>query len=384
MGDGMIQNGKVKTIIYVILLLGLSVGAVRAWREYTAKDLDGQFTSQDSHVSLISTRTKADWIMIQSVRYGAGHPGQIVSSTWKESREAMEDILNGSLKPDLWSPESPLWIARLNEVWKQKHGGDIITMDDPKSFGVLLHSPIVFLTTKEKAAYLRPLLSGSRPWSSLRDLSSGRLTAPCGKVRFSHADPINSNSGTLSLALMLNEYIQEHGGTSSPALAVSSPGFAAYLSQIESVMLYDKAAQEGTYALTNDYLQHPGKRDFIVTHESAALSAAKRNPNLVVIYPSPTANSEETIGVLDAPWVNAKQREIGQQYIASLLRPAAMQSATQSNMRSANAAASDSLNPILDRMSGQGFRETYSTITLPSYDVLNTLAYTWSTRRNSK
>jgi len=376
----MARNDTTKIVIYAILILGFSVGALRAWHSY--KNGSAAAQADDSRVSLISTRTKAGWIMIQSIRFASDNPGQIVSADWMESRQAMEEILNGSLKPDLWSPESPIWVARLNDVWKQKHGTELINVDDRDSFAVLLNSPIVFLTTKEKAAYLRPLLSGSRPWSSIQDLATGRIFAPWGRVRFSHADPINSNSGTLTLALILNEYRQEHGADRSPEQTLNSPGFAQYLSQIESVMLNDSAAQAGTYALSDDYAKHPDKRDFIVTHESAALSAAERNPDLEVIYPTPTADSQETIGVLDAPWVSGKQRAIGQHYIASLLQPKAMQSATQSNMRSANAATSDSLNEVLDKMSKQGFQETYTTVTLPGYDVLNTLAYMSTTKKH--
>src|SRR2546425_501194 len=84
----------------------------------------------------------------------------------------------------------PSWPARLAEAWRERRGSSILQTTDPNAYRVFLRSPLVFLTTRQKAESLRPLLGGATPWKALRELSLGKRRVPWGRFRFSHADPL--------------------------------------------------------------------------------------------------------------------------------------------------------------------------------------------------
>ena len=301
--------------------------------------------------------------------------GGKVSLQLAESRDAMHGILDGKMQPVLWSPSSPVWVYQLAHVWPGAHGGAQITdVNSSQSYRTLFKSPLVFLTTKEKAGFLRPLLSGPAPWEAVRQLSLGQRKAPWGKFQFAYADPLNASSGLLTMSLIVAEYVQSHN-QSDPIAAASTPQFAAYLSQINRAFVRDPSAV-GSSDLEKAYSANPSSRDFITADESAALAAVEQNPDLVLIYPNPTANADQAIYELSGPWVTDSQKTTASAFLDFVSKPEALQDGVQYYFRPAQ----NSAQTLLDRLSPAAraqYKSFYSAIDLPPYDALNEAASQW-------
>ncbi len=329
-------------------------------------------------IPFVITAAKKDWVGEQVDRFNAANQGK-----WKivtkpvPSREAMHGILGGNLKPVLWSPGSPVWPARLSEAYSQRHNKTILDLSDPNAYRVFLRSPLVFLTTRRKAPFLRPLLGGNDPWGALKQLSTGQRKTPWGGFRFSHADPLTSSSGVMTMGLILFDYAQKTGQTDSLAQVAVSKPFITYMRELDRSLVYDKPAREGTTKLTNAFLEDPTRYDVITAYESTALAAIPENPDIAVIYPSPTAVSEHAVTLLNADWVAEDQRQGALAFMQFLGGKESLQGGLKYFFRPAQAGSSLSLTPVLSRYSAQGFKDSFATVELPPYEALNAAAYQW-------
>ena len=93
-------------------------------------------------VLVSTTGTKQKWLQTEIDKFNAQSQGGKVTLNITESRQAMQDILNGKLQPALWSPSSPVWTSRLTEYWPQTHGGASIgDPGDSQGYRVLFKSP---------------------------------------------------------------------------------------------------------------------------------------------------------------------------------------------------------------------------------------------------
>ena len=324
-----------------------------------------------------TTKTKQQWMQAEIDKFNQQSQGGKASLQLAESRDAMHGILDGKMQPVLWSPSSPVWVYQLANVWPGAHGGaQIADINNSQSYRTLFKSPLVFLTTKEKAGFLRPLLTGPMPWEAVRQLSIGQKKAPWGPFKFAYADPLNASSGMLTMALIITDYTQSHHA-GDPVAAASSPQFATYLSQINRAFVRDPSAT-GSSALERAYTENPGSRDFITAYENAGLAAVAQNPDLVLIYPSPTANADQTIYQLSGPWVSDSQKTTAAAFMDFLGKPEALDDGVQYYFRPYQNGA----QTLKDRLSPSAqaqYQASYSSIDLPPYDALNEAASQWRT-----
>ncbi len=395
-------------LLLLIVLVGLLAGGYRLYQSRSASDGEvrlPQRTTGGSNTSngdggdtrpgetggdtagggvelpLLTSGSKNDWLAEQAKKFNEANQGKYrVTTRLLETREAFQAILNDKEKPALWSPSSPIWAARLAQVWPQKHNDqEILDTGDDETFGVFLRTPMVFLTTKAKARTLRPILEGAGgPWTALRDLSQGRRKMPSGSFRFAYADLVTSNSGFLTLGLILADYANRTGQAGALEKAASDPRFFAYLAEMHRGFVFDESVGKGTGAVTRAFATGALKCDLITTYESNALAAAADNPNLAVIYPNPTAVAEQTACALSAPYVSAEQRAGARAFLAFLGSREAQRDGLkfhQRPLRSAGGALS--LSSELSDYAGQGFRESFASIELPGYNALNAAAYQW-------
>ena len=181
----------------------------------------------------------------------------------------------------------------------------------------------------------------------------------------------------LTMALIVNEYAQTHG-TDADENAMGSQKFASYLGAVEKNFVYDPATL-GSSALEKAFTQNPGTRDFITAYESKALDAVNANPNLVVIYPNPTANADQSAAVLSAPWVSDNQAEGARAFLKFLSGSGPLRDGMTYHFRPAQPGAGLSLAAQLSDAAPRGFRQTYSAIELPPYAALNEAAAQWRT-----
>ena len=374
----------------LILALGIAFGGYRFWsqgRGGAATVTVGQTTAANGEVNnksigqpvssdeiqIISSNTKKGWLsdQIDAFNDKQGDGVKIVSKA-VETREAMTGILDGKYKPALWSPSSVIWADRLGEVWEDRTGKTLLDTGDNSSYRQIFKSPLVFLTTKEKARFLRPLLENNA-WGNIRKIGDGKIRAPWGELKWAHADPLNANSGMLTMALILSDYAQKNGQSGAIRKAAQSTEFASYLKVLDRNFVNDEAVRKGSSALVKSFADDPSRYDFITAYEAAALEQVTKNPDFAVIYPSPTVNAEQAVAVLDWPDLSAAQKKAARDFLAFLASKSSVSAGLKEYFR---AARGD--NPAIARYSSAGFQSSYNAIEVPPYLALNDAGYRWS------
>jgi len=154
------MRNKIFYIVAAVLLFGLSVGAWRMQHNHSVEDsyVPGQGKTK---ILFVSTKGKSDWVLSQCFAYNLSSSNNNVILHFVESRDAMKKILSGQVQPVIWSTDNPAIVGRINDLWTQKNGHPLIDTSDPAATRVYFHSPLVFLTTREKAKVLAPILSSS-------------------------------------------------------------------------------------------------------------------------------------------------------------------------------------------------------------------------------
>ena len=329
-------------------------------------------------IPFVITAAKKDWVADQVSRFNAQNVGKYkIVATPVPSREAMHAILEGKQKPVLWSPGSPIWPARLAQAYKEKNGTAILDLGNPNGYRVYLRSPLVFLTTQSKAKFLRPLLSTADCWQNLRKMSLGQIKTPFGPLNFSHADPLTSSSGMLTIGLIMYDYGKRNGQAGNMEALATNAKFLNYLSELERGLIYDTPAEKGTTALTKAFLADTNRYDLITAYESAALAAAAKQPEIAVIYPAPTAVSEHSVSLLGGDWVSPQQRAGAEAFMAFLGSEDAIRAGIKTQFRPLQAGGGLTLADDLSRHAAQGFQQSFEPIELPPYEALNAAAYQW-------
>ena len=325
-------------------------------------------------LQIVTSASKRGWLNQQIDKFNAQSEVKLVPKL-VETREAMQQIIGGRIKPALWSPSSIIWADRLVEVMEQKTGSSPLDTSDPNSYRSVLKTPIVFLTTKQNARVLRPLLSSSACWTNVQKLSNGQIALP-GGFKWAHADPLNANSGMLTLALIVADYANRTGQSGSIQNVANSGAFIAYLKSLESKIVYNTAVRKGSSALVKSFVDDPSRYSFITSYESAAFEAVQQNPDLAVIYPNPTANAENAVAFLNWPDLSPAQKQAGQAFLKFIAQPSSAQEGLKEHFRPLRGAG---LDQEISTLSGNGFQSNYSAIELPPYSVLNGVAFKWRT-----
>ncbi|MGI4789487.1 MAG: substrate-binding domain-containing protein [Janthinobacterium lividum] len=347
--------------------------------DMSASSSGGSTSAQAANGDILvsTTGTKQKWMQAEIDKFNQQSAAGKVTLQLAESRDAMHGILDGKMQPVLWSPSSPVWVYQLANVWPGAHNGaQVVDVNGSQNYRALFKSPLVFVTTKEKVGFLKPILSGPAPWEAIRQLSLGQRKAPWGAFHFAYADPLNASSGMLTMSLIITSYVQAHG-QGDPVAAASSSQFATYLSQINRAFVRDPAAT-GSSDLEKAYTSSPHSRDFITAYESAALAAVEKNSELAIIYPSPTANADQTIYQLSGPWVTASQKTTASAFLDFLSKPESLDDGVQYYFRPAQNGAQTLAARLSPAVRAQ-YQSSYTSIDLPPYDALNEAAAQWRT-----
>ena len=330
-----------------------------------------------SEIQLVTSASRKGWMLDQIEKFNASRPkGTPIRAKYVETREGMHAILGGKLQPTLYAPSSVIWADRLASAYDQKTGHTLLDTSDDASFRVLLKTPMVFLTTREKARVLRPLLGTNAAWSNIRAISSGQKSVPWGRLKWAHADPLSANSGMMALAMIVADYTDRTNQGGAMSAAVDSAAFAGYLKSLYARFVADSAVKKGSTALAQSFASEPSRYDFIVAYESVALGLVRENPDLAVIYPTPTVNAENSIALLNWPNTNAQNLQIGREFMQFIASPQALSEAKSEYFRPVRGAG---IQSELQKYGANGFKNSYSAIEVPPYEVLNKVAFGWKT-----
>jgi len=367
----------------IVFLLGLIVASsafgIVGW---TSRPEGGKTVYGDGsgEVLVLTNSATQSWLQEQAFRFNDQHAGRIhVTVQESESNRAVGEILGATARPALWA-SSPAWIKPLNSAWAARHDGKaLITSEDSDDNGApSLRSPLVFVTTRKKAAYLQPLLGDKGAWVALRELSMGQRTPPWGRFHFAYADPLRTDSGFMTLGMIVSDYSARNRLTGKLEDLSRDPRFLQYLGEVDRRLVCDAATRKSAAAALDTLRTDPERYDVVAATESEALDALAAQPNLVAIYPDPTCVVEQRVCRLDgADWLTADQQAAARTFLRFLSEPESVKASVKSHFRPVAADADGLIAETLSVFGSRGYLQTYASVDLPPFPAITHAAEGW-------
>ena len=244
-----------------------------------------------------------------------GHPVQIEVQK-SGSREMVLAVLDGTAQPDMISPASMLQISMLQDLSASKFGHSIVNPADTTICRPVLYTPLVLVAWKERAQVLWGEDPGTEMWASLHDaLVDPQGWAAFGHpergyIKFSHTDPLKSNSGFQTILLMTYDYLGKTSGLTGADI-LSNSDYQQWFTELEGT-ISKFGDSTGTY-MTEIIAYGPSLYDVVAVYEATAIEQAEnavgRYGELQVYYPPATLLSEHPFCALQADWVEPEKAE---------------------------------------------------------------------------
>ena len=245
------------------------------------------------------------------------------------SRESMNQIILGEIKPTVWSPASSVWIPLANYMWKQEYGGERPLVE---SWKPLVASPVVIATWRQYAAQ-----HNITSWDSVHRIA----VSPNSDLKFAHTDPQLSNSGFMALLME----VSAAAGCFTQNLTYGDllrSDVRQWLRDVEgkAVMYGESTGFLADQATTSG----PSSLNVLVVYENLVIEKNKQGEpkarwgqNLVAIYPSEgVLMSDHAFCVLNAPWVSEDQRKAAEEFCSFLTLPEIQRIAMEHGFRPVN------------------------------------------------
>lgn len=300
------------------------------------------------------------------------------------SGDSMQAILNGTIKPDIWSPAGNVWLTLLNQRWQQKYNTTIIGSSANENPS-LVKSPIVIAMWKPMAEALGwpTKLIG---WSDIAQLSTSASGWAAyghpewGDFKFGHTNPDDSNSGLN--AIIAENYAAVNKQRALTSDDVNSATTREFVANVESSIIH-YGESTGTFA-TEMFTKGPGYLSAAVMYENLVVEAnegqfSKNLPYPVVaIYPKEgTFYSDHPFAILHASWVTPAKQAAAQAFRDYLLSAAQQQKALQYGFRPASGLKS---SPI-DQAHGVDPAQPSTLLQVPDASVINAIETSWNEQR---
>ncbi len=302
------------------------------------------------------------------------------------SGQSMQEIVDGTIQPDIWSPAGSVWLTLINASWREKTGSDLVATganDTPS----LVTSPVVIAMWKPMAEALgwpnKPI-----GWADIAKLSTttGGWAAyghpEFGDFKFGHTHPDYSNSGLDALIAMTYAAVGKVRGLIADD--VTKQATQTFLTNVEnSVIHYGDST--GFFA-DKMFNKGPSYLSAAVMYENlvAEANSGKSYPNLaypvVAIYPKEgTFDSDHPFAILQAKWVTSAKKAAAQAFRNFLLDKLQQIKALQDGFRPSD--LSVALGAPLDSAHGVDPGQPKTLLQVPTADVVRTIKATWQAER---
>ena len=302
------------------------------------------------------------------------------------SGQSMQEIVNGTIQPDIWSPAGSVWLTLINAMWNAKHGSNLIGTGATDAPSLVL-SPVVIAMWKPEAEALgwpdKPI-----GWSDIATLSTNPQGWAAyghpewGDFKFGHTNPTTSNSG---LDAVIAEHYAATGKVRGLSISdVNNPKTADFVANVESSIIH-YGDSTGFFA-DKMFSNGPNYLSAAVMYESLVVEAndGKTYPHLaypvVAIYPKEgTFYSDHPFAIPQASWVTPAKRTSALAFRNFLLAPAQQQKALQYGFRPAN--VNIAVAAPIDAAHGVDPGEPKTLLQTPSADIVNAVETSWSQQR---
>jgi Ca-activated chloride channel family protein len=309
-----------------------------------------------------------------------------VKATPIGSGESMQNILDGKIQPDVWSPAGSVWLTLINAQWQEKHGSELIATgatDTPS----LVTSPVVIAMWKPEAEALgwpnKPI-----GWSDIAALSTNPQGWAAyghpefGDFKFGHTHPDYSNSG-------LDAVIAENYAAVSKVRGLTSADIAdtatkEFVANVESSVIH-YGSSTGFFA-DKMFNNGPNYLSAAVMYESLVVQAndGKTYPHLaypvVAIYPKEgTFYSDHPYAILQASWVTPAKKAAAQAFRNFLLATPQQQKALQYGFRPAD--QNVAIGAPVDSAHGVDPGQPRALLQVPSANLVEKIKASWDEQR---
>ncbi len=310
-----------------------------------------------------------------------------VKATPVGSGQSMQQILDGQIQPDIWSPAGSVWLNLLNNQWQAKHNGSTLVPTGATAVPTLVTSPVVIAMWKPEAEALgwpnKPI-----GWKDIAALSTNPRGWAAyghpefGDFKFGHTHPDYSNSGLD--AVIAENYAAVNKLRALTADDVNNKQTQDFVANVESSVIH-YGESTGFFA-DKMFNGGPSYLSAAVMYESLVVQAndGKTYPKLpmpvVAIYPEEgTFLSDHPYAVLQGSWVTAAKQAAAQAFRDFLLAPAQQQKALQYGFRPAN--LNVPVTSPIDSQHGVDPTQPKTTLQIPAVSVINAIKSSWDQQR---
>jgi ABC-type Fe3+ transport system substrate-binding protein len=350
-------------------------------------------------VSVLSSTEKEAWLNEIILDFEKTHPtidGHPIKIELEKmgSWEINAAVLDGTRQPEIVSPASSLQIAALQDASSAKFSGPLINPADPETCRSVVKTPLVLVAWKERA----DVIWGRQPGLSLWHDLHNALVDPqgwaaynhpeWGYVKFGHTNPLQSNSGFMTILLMTYGYYNKTAHLSASDILSNSDYQKWFLETEGSIGQFEYS----TGPLMEKMVAYgPSTFDMVTVYEATAIEQAEnavgRYGELRVYYPPAILWSDHPFCVLNADWVTPQERKASILFIDFLTSKQAQELALlKYGFRPVDPSIKlEQAGSPFDRYAANGFLAhlaSFHEVEIPAGNVLNTLRDFWSRNVN--
>ncbi|MBN2157470.1 MAG: substrate-binding domain-containing protein [Candidatus Lokiarchaeota archaeon] len=243
------------------------------------------------------------------------------------SGDMLISLLNGEIKPTIWSPASNIWVPILNSKWEQLTETNKIIAPN---FTRIIYSPVVLATWEN--------FQNEYNISSFHELHDLIKNNP-NLVKLAHTDPRESNSGFMATVMMVSAFLNKDPTTISLDDLANSD-IQQWMREIESAAIF--------YGKSTGFLgiymrdQGPDSLQLTILYENlvqdySQTAEVKFGQKLVAIYPDEGCLfSDHPFCILDADWISEEQKVVAEEFLDFLNQKELVMKAISSGFRPIN------------------------------------------------
>lgn len=329
---------------------------------------------------------KETWINDVVSGYNSHNNSVCVNAIPIGSGQSMQEIVAGTIQPDIWSPAGSVWLTLINAMWREKHGSDLVSTganDTPS----LVTSPVVIAMWKPEAEALgwpnKPI-----GWADIAALSTNPRGWAAyghpefGAFKFGHTHPDYSNSG---LDAVIAENYAAVGKVRGLTVAdITDPKTRAFVTNVESSIIH-YGDSTGFFA-GKMFSKGPSYLSATVMYENLVVQVndGKTYPHLAypveAIYPKEgTFYSDHPFAIPQASWVTPAKKAAALKFRDFLLATAQQKKALQYGFRPTN--LNVAIGAPIDTTHGVDPNQPSTLLQIPTADVITAIQSSWNEQR---
>ncbi len=269
---------------------------------------------------------KATWMgavqVVFSDWWQANYPDKPIKTDFTAygSVQSMVGMLNGEIKPVIWSPAASVWIPQFNARWQDQANGQTIIESTTK----VIYSPVVIATWQS--------FNETYNIRGLNTLHSLIISNP-GTVKFAHTDPGLSNSGFMAVMMAIAAALGKDTKDISYT-DLSNATMQSWLRGLESaaVQYGESTGWLGKMMINSG----PAVINVILVYENVVKDISNKYPGqkIIAIYPEEgTLYSDHPFCILNASWVSSNDKFVAQKFVEFIQQPDIVQLAMRNGFR---------------------------------------------------